>query len=59
MTAGSGPESFTVKMRYKRPDEDTSRPLDQPAIDRGLDFARASDDQVRRSGVITFGNRLD
>jgi Ca-activated chloride channel family protein len=58
LTAGSGPESFTVKMRYKRPNEDTSRPLDQPAIDRGLDFARASDDLKLAAAVAGFGMML-
>src|SRR5262249_19856660 len=58
LAAGGGPESFTVKLRYKRPNEDTSRPLDQPAIDRGLDFASASDDLKFAASVAGFGMML-
>src|SRR5262249_10334743 len=53
-----GPLSFTVKLRYKRPNEDTSRPLDQPAVDRGLDFAGASDDLKLAAAVAGFGMML-
>ncbi|HZW31643.1 MAG TPA: von Willebrand factor type A domain-containing protein [Isosphaeraceae bacterium] len=56
--AGGGPELFTVKLRYKRPNEDTSRLLAQPAIDQGLDFARASDDLKLAAAVAGFGMML-
>ncbi len=53
-----GLESFTVKLRYKKPDEDKSREVDQQAIDSGTDFARASDDLKFAAAVAGFGMML-
>ncbi len=35
-------ESLTVKLRYKKPSEDTSRLIERKVIDQGLDFGHAS-----------------
>jgi Ca-activated chloride channel homolog len=51
-------ESFTVKLRYKKPDEDKGRQVDQPAIDSGGDFAHASDDLKFAASVAGFGMLL-
>jgi Ca-activated chloride channel homolog len=55
---GHGPESLTVKLRYKKPDEDKGRQVDQPAIDSGTEFARASDDLKFAAAVAGFGMML-
>ena len=56
--AASRVESFTVKLRYKKPDEAKGRQVDQPAIDTGIDFAHASDDLKFASAVAGFGMML-
>ena len=43
-STASSNESFTVKLRYKHPDGDTSRRLDYGVTDPGRSFAEASDD---------------
>ncbi len=55
---GHGPQSFTVKLRYKQPEGDTSRQFDQPAVDSGTDFGRASDDLKFAAAVAGFGMLL-
>jgi Ca-activated chloride channel family protein len=55
---GGGAESFTVRVRYKKPDEDKSRLIEQPAIDRGSDFVQASDDLKFAAAVAGFGMML-
>ena len=51
-------ESFTVKIRYKRPDGDTSRRLEFGVVDQGKSFAQASDDLKFASAVAGFGMLL-
>ncbi len=51
-------ESFTVKIRYKRPDGDTSRRLEYGVVDQGRSFAQASDDLKFASAVAGFGMLL-
>jgi Ca-activated chloride channel family protein len=51
-------ESFTVKLRYKRPDGDTSRLLEYGVVDGGQSFAQASDDLKFASAVAGFGMLL-
>jgi Ca-activated chloride channel family protein len=48
----------TVRLRYKKPNEDTSRLLEFPAIDRGTDFGHASDDLKLASAVAGLGMLL-
>jgi Ca-activated chloride channel family protein len=56
--AAAGPESLTVAVRYKRPDEETSRPFDVAVVDKGLDFSRSSGDFKFASAVAGFGMLL-
>jgi Ca-activated chloride channel family protein len=51
-------ESFTVKIRYKRADGDTSRRLEYGVVDEGRSFAQASDDLKFASAVAGFGMLL-
>jgi Ca-activated chloride channel family protein len=51
-------ESFTVKLRYKRPDADTSRLLEYGVVDEGNSFSQASDDLKFASAVAGFGMLL-
>jgi Ca-activated chloride channel family protein len=58
-TSGSGSnESFTVKLRYKRPDGDTSRKIEIGVADHGRSFADASDDLKFACAVAGFGMLL-
>ncbi len=52
------PESVLIKVRYKRPNEDTSRPFEQGVIDAGLDYSRSSDNFKFASTVAGFGMLL-
>jgi Ca-activated chloride channel homolog len=54
----SSDESFTVKLRYKQPDGDTSRLLNYGVTDPGKSFADASDDLKFASAVAGFGMLL-
>jgi Ca-activated chloride channel homolog len=51
-------EAFTVKIRYKRPDSDTSRRLEYGVVDPGRSFGQASDDLKFASAVAGFGMLL-
>jgi Ca-activated chloride channel family protein len=51
-------ESLIVKLRYKRPDGDTSKLLKQGVVDDGREYARASDDFKFASAVAGFGMLL-
>jgi Ca-activated chloride channel family protein len=51
-------ESFTVKLRYKRPDSDTSRRLEQGVVDKGRSLGEASDDFKFACAVAGFGMLL-
>ncbi len=54
----TGPESFTVKLRFKKPSEDTSRLIERNVIDNGLDYGHASGDLKFASSVAGFGMML-
>ena len=48
-------EMATVKLRYKQPDQDTSRLIEIPLRDAGLAWQDASRDFMFASGVAAFG----
>jgi Ca-activated chloride channel family protein len=52
------PEALYVKLRYRRPDEDVSRPIEQGVLDQGLDYANASEDFKFAAAVAGFGMLL-
>ncbi len=43
------------ELRYKKPDQDKSRLIEQKAVDSGTDFAQASDDLKFATAVAGFG----
>lgn len=51
-------ELLTLKMRYKKPDEDTSTKLQWPANDDGSSFGEASGDLQFAAAVANFGMLL-
>ena len=51
-------ESFTVKLRYKRPDGDKSRLIELGVVDKGRSLGQASDDLKFASAVAGFGMLL-
>ena len=51
-------ETLTVHVRYKLPDEETSRPFEVAAEDQGLDFSRSSSDFKFAASVAGFGMLL-
>lgn len=51
-------ELLTLKMRYKKPDEDTSTKLQWPASDDGSSFGEASGDLQFAAAVANFGMLL-
>ena len=53
--AADSDELFTVRLRYKLPDADTSVPFDVPATDAGGAFDAASDDFQFAAAVAQFG----
>jgi Ca-activated chloride channel family protein len=55
---GDHPESINVKLRFKKPDGDTSRLIERGVTDQGLDYSRASDDFKLASAVAAFGMLL-
>jgi Ca-activated chloride channel homolog len=55
---GSTEPLLTVHLRYKKPAEETSRPLEHRVIDRGLDFGHASDDLKFATAVAGLGMLL-
>jgi Ca-activated chloride channel family protein len=57
-TSTASNESFTVKLRYKRPDEDTSRRLEYGVVDQGHSLGAASDDLKFACAVAGFGMLL-
>jgi Ca-activated chloride channel family protein len=50
--------SLTVKLRYKKPEENTGRELERKVIDEGLDFGHASGDMKFAAAVAGFGMLL-
>jgi len=51
-------ESLTIKLRYKRPDGDTSKLLEFGVVDSGQSFGEASDDLKFACAVAGFGMLL-
>ena len=58
LTASGGDYTLLVKLRYKKPNEDTSVPLQQEVTDRNVDFGHASEDLKFASAVAGFGMLL-
>jgi len=56
--ASTSNESFTVKLRYKRPESDTSSRLEYGVVDPGLSLGAASDDFKFACAVAGFGMLL-
>jgi Ca-activated chloride channel family protein len=54
----AGPQSLTVKLRYKKPAEDHSRLIEHKVIDKGLDFGHASGDLKFAASVAGLGMLL-
>jgi Ca-activated chloride channel family protein len=57
-TAVPSNESFTVKIRYKRPDGQNSQLIEQGVVDDGKDLAQASEDFRFAASVAGFGMLL-
>jgi Ca-activated chloride channel homolog len=55
---GNLPESFTIKLRYKQPETNMPRQMEQNVVDRGLDYSQASGDFKFASAVAGFGMLL-
>ncbi len=53
--AAASQELFTVRLRYKAPDGQTSKPFDVPAIDERKPFHSASGDYQFAASVAQFG----
>ncbi len=51
-------ESFVVRLRYKRPDENESRKIEIGVVDQGRSLGQASDDLKFASAVAGFGMLL-
>ncbi len=54
----SSPESLTVRLRYKKPAEDTSLLIEHKVIDTGIDFGHATNDLKFAASVAGFGMLL-
>ncbi len=52
------PETVVIKVRYKLPDAETSRPFKVGVVDKDWDFFRASDDFKFAASVAGFGMLL-
>jgi len=48
-------ELMTLKLRYKQPDGETSTKIEIPASDKGVPYAKASDDFKFSAAVAQFG----
>ncbi len=57
-TATPSDESFTFKLRYKRPDADQSKLIELGVIDKGRSLGESSDDFKFASAVAGFGMLL-
>jgi len=55
---GSESESLVVKLRYKKPNEDTSRLIEHKVVDNNLDYSHASNDLKFATAVAGFGMLL-
>lgn len=52
---GPSPASFTVRLRYKQPEGEVATEIERPVVDRGADYADASDDFKFASAAAGFG----
>ncbi|HKM53681.1 MAG TPA: von Willebrand factor type A domain-containing protein, partial [Isosphaeraceae bacterium] len=52
---GNSPESLAIKLRYKKPDGESSILIERSVIDQGLDLSQASLDLRLASAVAGFG----
>jgi Ca-activated chloride channel family protein len=50
------PEWLTVKLRYKKPNGDTSKLIERPFVDSGAEFASAAPDLKFAAAVAEFGD---
>src|SRR5262249_7315890 len=57
-SAAASNESFTVKLRYKQPEGDTSRLIELGVVDGGRSFGEASGDLKFAAAVAGFGMLL-
>ncbi|MGO9601721.1 MAG: YfbK domain-containing protein [Isosphaeraceae bacterium] len=55
---GNSPESLAIKLRYKKPDGESSILIERSVIDQGLDLSQASLDFRLASAVAGFGMLL-
>jgi Ca-activated chloride channel family protein len=55
---GDSPESLAIKLRYKKPDGESSLLVERSVIDQGLDLSQASLDFRLASAVAGFGMLL-
>jgi Ca-activated chloride channel family protein len=53
--AAKSPELLTVRLRYKEPDGDTSKPLEVPVVDKGAKLDQSSEDFRFAAAVAEFG----
>ncbi len=56
--AAQSGELMTVKLRYKKPDEDVSKLIEVPVVDAGAAFDASSDDFAFAAAVASFGMLL-
>jgi Ca-activated chloride channel homolog len=53
--AAAGPELFTIRLRYKDPDGQMSKPFEVPVVDESKPFPAASRDYQFAASVVQFG----
>ena len=51
----ASPELLTVKLRYKEPEDETSKLIERPFVDSGAQFANAAPDLKFGAAVAEFG----
>jgi Ca-activated chloride channel family protein len=51
----ASPELLTVKLRYKEPEDETSKLIERPFVDNGIQFANAAPDLKFAAAVAEFG----
>ncbi len=56
--SSNGDELLTIKLRYKKPDEDRSRLIEKPVVDRETPWSATSDDFRFASAVAGYGMLL-
>jgi Ca-activated chloride channel family protein len=54
-TLSASDELITLKLRYKQPDGDVSTKIEVPVVDKGLSYAKASEDLKFSAAVAQFG----